>query len=287
MENLQLTTYSLRLTAYNLQLTEKKITMNKLFQLILVAGISFPCSIHAQIDVSMIVESDQITVNYEPKSDYNAAPYNLWNSQLLSVRYPDNFNLTWQNMEQLSDFDWVCDPLTPDSGVNGGDGFIYKTFYSSNTPMINLIKEEAFPVFKISFLPVGEIPIEIVSSGNWIKENSMELAINNAISGNEFGEIKEVPTTVSTNDLERNGWEVKNLYPVPTEQTLYLEFNSRIYKETDGRIYDLKGNELEIFPISMNEGQSTMKLDVDHLPAGIYHLIIDKQLNQPLQFEKI
>lgn len=259
--------------------------MTKLYQLILLFGFGFQLSVQAQIDVSVAVAADNITLSYEPKSDYNAAPYNLWNSQLLTVRYPDNFNLTWENLEQLSDFSWECDPLTPAAGVDGGDGYIYKTFYSANTPMINLNKDAAYALFKISFLPAGAVPLEIVSSGNWIKENSMELAINSAVTGNEFGEI--VTNPVATSDLTFIDWEAKNIYPVPTEQLLFLEINSRSHKEAKAIIYNLKGDAMRMFSLSIKEGQNTLKIDVSQLAAGAYHIIIDNVVSRSLQFEKI
>ncbi len=138
-------------------------------------------SAKAQIDVCVRVSNDSLVFAYKAKKDYTTAPINFWNSQLLTVRYPQNIALTWGGITQLSAFQWEEDPATPGAGVDGGDGFLYKTFYSANTPTQSFKKDALVQVFKVQFKVSKTLTFEPITNTIYTKKQHLDAAINNAV----------------------------------------------------------------------------------------------------------
>ena len=136
----------------------------------------------AQMDVCVSVSKDTLIFAYKAKKDYTVIPVNYWNSQLLTVRYPKSINLVWGNITQLSTFIWEEDPNTPGAGLDGNDGFLYKTFYSANTPTQNFLKGTFVKVLKVPFtVPNKKFNFEPVTNTTFTKLLHLDAAVNNGV----------------------------------------------------------------------------------------------------------
>jgi gliding motility-associated-like protein len=169
-------------------------------------------SAKAQMEVCVSVAKDSLVFAYKAKKDYTVAPVNFWNSQLLTVRYPSNIKLTWGSIEQLSSFEWEEDPATPGIGADGGDGFIYKTFYTANTPTQSFKKDILVKVFKVKFTANESFTYEAITNTPYTQKQHLDAAVNNAVEpgvsndGNIFsafidcGPIKYTKDDIPTDD---------------------------------------------------------------------------------------
>ena len=138
-------------------------------------------TVNAQIDICVSVSKDSLVFAYKAKKNYDVAPINFWNSQLITVRYPNNIAVKWGGITQYSNFQWEEDPTTPNAGSDGGDGFFYKTFYSANTPT-QALKNNAFKqVFKVQFVVNQKVTFEPITNTAITKQLHLDAAINNAV----------------------------------------------------------------------------------------------------------
>ncbi len=136
-------------------------------------------NLHAQIDICVRVQNDSMIVAYKAQTDYLTPPSNFWNSQTVTVRYPKTTTLSWGGITQLSTFFWEQDMQTAGAGKDGGDGYWYKSFYSSNTPSENFKKGVFKDVFKIKINSTQ--PIVITAMNNAVTQlYHLDAAANNA-----------------------------------------------------------------------------------------------------------
>ena len=151
--------------------------------LLLLAG---PKIMAQNMDICASVSGNILTFTYQPQADFTAPPFNFWNSQLITIRYPNTVTVTWGGIISTSNYSWQADSATPGIGVDGGDGFIYKTFISANTPMQNFNNGVDFDVFNVSITPSANVTFELITNNAWTNANAKNAAVNNAITANEF-----------------------------------------------------------------------------------------------------
>ncbi|MEY4904851.1 MAG: hypothetical protein RLZZ292_2666 [Bacteroidota bacterium] len=177
-------------------------------------------NLHAQIDICVRVQNDSMIVAYKAKTDYLTPPSNFWNSQTVTVRYPKTATLNWGGITQLSTFFWEQDMQTVGAGKDGGDGYWYKSFYSSNTPAENFKKGAFKDVFKIKITTTQ--PVVIEGLNNAVTQlYHLDAAANNATEpgknwdGNVFAAYINGCSTVASpppppNDLDGDSYSGKD-----------------------------------------------------------------------------
>jgi Bacterial Ig-like domain len=147
-------------------------------------------SASAQVDATLTISGDQLTVSYIPLAHYNTTTTNRWNSQVVTLRYPKTSAVNWSAFQNLGGFSFVQDTKTT-TPVDGGDGYMYKVFSSSSIgTAINLSKDVKLDVFKVTIASTIATEFEIVTTNVWTKTTFSDLAINNASFGkNEFNTV--------------------------------------------------------------------------------------------------
>ena len=145
-----------------------------------------------KINACLSVEGDQLQLKYTPNGDLNTAPFNLWNSQLVTIRYPTSTSVTFGAPVSINTtaFPWVQDPSTPGRGVDGGNGYYYVKFLANaSSTSYNFNSGQTVTLFSSKLTASSSVAFEIVTGTDWTNANNGDLAISNAILGNLFGAI--------------------------------------------------------------------------------------------------
>ena len=88
------------------------------------------------VDVSLTTAGSTITVTYHFDGDYSVAPNNIWNSQVLTIRWAadglGNNPVSISNFLDVSDFDYALDG-SPIADVPGSATYYYQKFVGNIT----------------------------------------------------------------------------------------------------------------------------------------------------------
>lgn len=165
-------------------------------------------------------------------------------------------------------------------------GFVGEIFiYSQSKKLINMRRKITLLLFGVPFFGLAQSAIGNINSG--------------AVSADNFshsvGEIYVIPTdpdqansgtmglvyqsvlqVLGVSELEKD--HVK-IYPNPTADFIYVKVNSKS-KIEDAEIYDLSGK--LIFKTKLD----SEKLDVRHLPQGIYMIVFKNSDLKPIKIIK-
>lgn len=153
-------------------------------QLVLSIVMLSPICLQANVAVGIVsYQPNQITITYQSDLDFTERPFNIWNSQVLTIRWPAVLgNGIISGFSNLAAFQFELDG----EPINGGDGFFYQKFTSSSTNIEqNLAQDEILAVLKISVYSDQECfaDFELVSDNNITDANFGTASINEA-----FGE---------------------------------------------------------------------------------------------------
>ncbi len=158
--------------------------MNKFFLLILVS--LFTLSAFANIDISISSPASQtLIIAYKANTDFNSAPFNIWNSQVFTIRWSNDLGANViTNTQNLSAFQFVLDGST----VDGNDGFYYQKFTAAMTNItVNMDANTALDVLEISLLndDVCGGDFELVTDTPFVNSIFGTASVNNVL-GEQF-----------------------------------------------------------------------------------------------------
>lgn len=153
---------------------------------IILAGLLLPLKMTAQMDVCMAIDGNTMTFYYTAAQDYSTPPFNFWNSQLFTVRYPNTVTVNWSNLQNYTSFSFVEDPATL-VPANPGDGFLYKVFVANGFAMVeNFSMNNLTQVFSVDLMANTGVTFELITGNIWTLFNNGEAAVNHALFGNIF-----------------------------------------------------------------------------------------------------
>jgi hypothetical protein len=153
-------------------------------------------SMHAQdprigkMNAGVTVTDSTLTVSYVMGRDFNTATTNLWNSQRITIKYPDTIEVDWSEFRNLTLFSFTPDPATLNA-KDGGDGYYYKVFSSSDAgTSLNLTYGSTLDVFQMKVSATENVTFELTTSIDpWTVSNNLETEINNVTLGNVFSDV--------------------------------------------------------------------------------------------------
>ena len=96
---------------------------------------------------------------------------------------------------------------------------------------------------------------------------------DNAIAGEMS--ISADPT--STNDLEKA--VTLDIFPNPVNDVINLKSTTEVTETYDLFLYDQTGRQISLQKVNINSGQQVTPINVEHLPTGIYGLVLSDGKN--------
>jgi len=149
-------------------------------------GIALSGQGSADVDVCMADSGDQLTFTYRADQDYFGPVNNRWNSQVITIRYPDGASVIWSDLEASAAFSFVEDPSTIPA-TDGGDGFLYKKFSANDVGIVqDLPAGLLLEVLSIKYSSTDPVDFELITGVPWTDNNNGTAAVNNAVLGNRF-----------------------------------------------------------------------------------------------------
>lgn len=140
----------------------------------------------ANIDISLSNPSSQtLLVSYNASTDYAAAPFNIWNSQVFTMRWSTSLGggiIT--GIQNQSAFIFVLDGVA----VDGGDGFYYQKFTAAMTNVNqDIMANTPLPVLEISLFNdnVCAGDFELVTGTPFVNSIFGTASVNNVL-GEQF-----------------------------------------------------------------------------------------------------
>ncbi|MBI1226854.1 MAG: HYR domain-containing protein [Bacteroidetes bacterium] len=143
----------------------------------------------ATIDISLSNPVSQtLLVSYKASSDYAAPPFNIWNSQVFTIRWgTDLGNGVITGIQNQSAFQFALDG----TALDGGDGFFYQKFTAAATNVNqNIMANTPLPVLTISLFN-GNIcggDFELVTGTPFVNSIFGTASINNVL-GEQFNDF--------------------------------------------------------------------------------------------------
>jgi hypothetical protein len=154
----------------------------------------FSVEAQATINLGVLVEGKKLSVYYAPKSNHFGSPGAIWDSQVVTVRYPTNVAVVWSDFQNLTSLPFSEDPLTA-MPVDGGDGYFYKVFQANGVNVFRqMIIGENFPVFSMGLAANADVTFEIIASSPWTVANNANASVVTPFlnEGDIFGEVEEL-----------------------------------------------------------------------------------------------
>jgi len=182
------------------------------------------------------------------------------------------------------------DPATTFADLNG-TGSNTQGDWITNNP-ITLINEATVTVPQIPYAPVGFPTISLICPTDKIIKYDLygdcfEVDKPTTMQ-NMQNAIDDVLNNCSSAGLEENVPFEASLSPNPVSSWSTLTFNSESESSANILVYDLNGNVIKTFEISVQNGENNQQLDLQELENGLYfvQLVTESNLSQSIPLLK-
>ena len=237
-----------------------------------------------------------LLISYKAPSDYLSAGADIWNSQVLTLRWPASQGVNAVGeIAGLDVFSFEKDGGT----VAGGDGYFYQKFTASETNVVlGLEGGEVLDVLliQLNFSGLTGWTFELVTAPNaWAKQNHGKANVENASLGEQFsafnpavasyfqlpGDIRFVraPAVLDHMDLvvnASNGWQQEtrpSVYPNPvTAGQVMLTWPFEEDRSVLVTLHTVDGVKVLVRQFDLRPGDQQVLLELTALPAGVYVL---------------
>ncbi|MEY3367108.1 MAG: hypothetical protein RI973_263 [Bacteroidota bacterium] len=237
-----------------------------------------------------------LLISYKAKSNYLSAGAGIWNSQVLTLRWPASQGLNAVGaITGLGAFSFEKDG----GAAAGGDGYYYQKFTAPETNVdLALENGEMLDVLliQLNFSGLSGWTFELVTASNaWAQQNQGKANVENASLGEQFsafnpavasyfqlpGDIRFVraPAALDHMDLvvnTSNGWPQEAqpaVYPNPvTAGLVMLSWPYEADRSVLVTLHTVDGIKVLVRQFDLLPGDQRLLLELTALPAGIYVL---------------
>jgi len=155
-------------------------------------------------------------------------------------------------------------PVTGSTGIAG----VQLQLHNLQGQVLKAVHTNAQGVYNMNNLAFGSYKMHVEMMGITFNPFPFSLSSSNPNAQLHF----TVNQTGIAASLVETGVRIDGVYPNPATDVLNIDLSSRQSGEVELKLLDITGRSLRIETLFMGEGESTHRMSLDGIPAGIYLL---------------